>query len=133
MDKKAIYRDLIEVTKSDADAPTLSALFVPQEWMNDIAHEVRVPDSNEVSFEVPLHEALEIFQQTDPDLAFFDPENGHILPEGSYETDALTGHPSAPGWVLDWNGPFEVEIENAFEVEAWINVKLEGGDPSIGI
>jgi hypothetical protein len=69
--------------------------FYPQAWQNDYA--VPVDPEGKTEFEVPLEDAID--------------EDGDILPDDSYESDAFKDHENAPEWIKEWNGPFYITIE----------------------
>lgn len=74
----------------------LVCTFIPQAWVNDNAVRVDTLPGREYHWEVEVE----------------------TLPEWhSHESDQLRLAPTAPGWVRDWDGPFEVEFEIVVAVE----------------
>ena len=73
--------------------------FVPQVWVND--HSMQTDDGLP-EFRVAHHEVIEL---TGIPLDAFD-----RLEDEPYARDALHRASTAPAWVRDWAGPFEVEL-----------------------
>jgi hypothetical protein len=75
------------------------AKFHPQEWRDDYAIPVEPLgptsfDVTDVILELPLSELLK-------------------LRDDDYSTDWLARCKAAPEWIVDWNGPFWVEVAEA--------------------
>lgn len=78
------------------DGPTVKLNFNPQTWVRDYA--MSVDPEGDTVWEVSKAEFLTAF----PDEATFDAE--HQL------RDDLRLEGTAPKWIRDWYGPFEVEL-----------------------
>jgi hypothetical protein len=70
--------------------------FTAQAWIDDYA--VTVDPQGPTTFRVPIADA----QGAD----------GRWLESHSDQSDVLRTHRSAPQWVQDWTGPFEIELEH---------------------
>jgi hypothetical protein len=71
----------------------LTCTFLPQEWVGDTAYPVqreRRPNQWTVDVSETFMEKLTPF---------------------SYESDSLREESSAPEWVREWDGPFEVDYK----------------------
>jgi hypothetical protein len=78
--------------------PTVTVAFVAQKWVGDYADEVEPWGDH--TWEIPLSEFLEIF----PDA--------ESLATNYEDRDGLRLHDNAPKWVQEWDGPFEVVLED---------------------
>lgn len=75
---------------------TVTVRFVPQAWIKNYATEA--DPEGATTFEVPVHAAQDA--------------DGSWLPDHDYASDVLREHDSAPEWIRNWSGPFDVEIEH---------------------
>lgn len=79
-----------------ASQPTVSLRFRPQAWVNDYA--ISVDPEHPDTWDVPLAMLLERFS-TEQDWNDRDNDRDDMRFEGT-----------APRWIRDWPGPFEVEL-----------------------
>lgn len=73
--------------------PILHCRFVPQAWINDNAVRVDRMEGRQYEWDVEW------------------PADADVPDSGSYSSDALREELSAPQWVRDWDGPFDVYVE----------------------
>jgi hypothetical protein len=78
------------------EGETVKLNFNPQAWLNDYA--ISVDPQGDTVWEVPKDEFLKQFP-TDADFISKHQERDDLRHEGS-----------APQWVRDWSGPFEVDL-----------------------
>jgi hypothetical protein len=87
---------------TDAQTSTkkqIRATFKPQVWIGDYA--------NDADPEGPTEWAAT------PDVLRCSLEQIHKLIDCDYSTDDFSKAPSAPDWIKNWSGPFEVEIASS--------------------
>lgn len=77
------------------DEQRVKVTFHPQAWQNDYA--ISVDPEGETEFTVSLSDATD--------------EEGNLLPDGSYEANALKNCPNAPKWIQKWKGPFYITLD----------------------
>jgi hypothetical protein len=88
--------DDLDAVEQVLDGPTVTLNFNPQAWMRDYA--MSVDPEGDTTWEVSRAEFLAMF----PDEATFNSQ--HQL------RDDLRHEGTAPKWIRDWSGPFEVEL-----------------------
>ena len=86
---------------------TITATFFPQKWQNDYAEAVDPKgdttwDCTEFFFGQPFAVQNDMLE---------DSLSGH----GSYDLDAMREDPMAPEWIREWDGPFEVSLNDGRE------------------
>lgn len=90
-----------------AGQPTANLRFRPQAWVNDYA--ISVDPKHPDIWEVPVSLLLQRFP-TEQDWN-----------DRHYDRDDLRYEPTAPRWIQEWSGPFEVELvegEYPWEIDA---------------
>lgn len=80
--------------------PRYKARFIPQAWINERATEVDAP--GETEWDVTAYFLSDNYT---------DAEREDMLENGfDYTTDTLREDSNAPAWMLEWDGPFEVDV-----------------------
>lgn len=84
--------------------PTVTLRFVPQAWLRD--NTVEVDPAGPDEWEIPKSRFLSLFPRFEDFAVNFEAR------------DDLRLEPTAPAWVRQWSGPFEVELAE-LDVKPW--------------
>ena len=96
---RGCFFTLAEALKIERDNPaTVSLSFVPQKWVNDYA--IEQEPRGEKTWKIPTSDFLRDF----PDQDTWEADHE--------KRDSMRHHPNAPRWVKEWEGPFEVELDD---------------------
>jgi len=81
--------------------PRIIALFTPQAWMRNVATDV--DPEGPVEIDVTDH------------ILSLPRETAFALKDHSEAMDDLRDIPSAPQWIQNWHGPFEIHAEDSIQ------------------